>query len=379
MANEVIATKSELAVAQGDTVRASWNTSLDHIRANTGHFSPDEQEALIGLFRWCIDPRHPMRCEEAARRLGCSSNLLYQLLRGIYRNPDKSLRRPSAELIQKINQFLELERKRFEAGETQFVLTPTAKKFFTAAELARESQSPVFVVGPSHIGKTWAAEHFTAANNHGRTFYARMEAASGLGGMVRRMAESAGISDKSNTAALIARVTRATTPNTLWILDELHLLAHTYRKSSFHNCMEVIRGIYDETHCGMVLIFTILDDVRAASQKELQQLWRRGVHKFFLPTMPTKGDLGAILQHNGMNFPDPKLKVTVGDGGNAVTESPYEILRQLARRDGLKAITERLRYGRKLAGKGTGRLAWTHFVEAHLRIEGESVIEDEWT
>ena len=68
---------------------------------------------------------------------------------------------------------------------------------------------------------------------------------------------------------LIQRIKNATSPNTMWIIDEVHLLAHTYRKGSFHNCMEVIREIYDETECGIALIFTILDDVKAARELDI--------------------------------------------------------------------------------------------------------------
>jgi len=201
-----------------------------------------------------------------------------------------------------------------------------------------------------------------------------MKAASGLGGMVRAMAHSAGISDKSNTADLIQRIKNASSPNTLWILDEVHLLANTYRKGSFFACMEVIREIYDETECGIALLFTLLDEVKAASQKELQQLWRRGVHKVPLPAMPTKGDLAAILEHNGLQFPEKDLKITVG----GIVDQPYEILRQQAKLNGLKAITERIRYARKLANKKAGPVSWTHFVDAHLRIQKQSIQEGEW-
>lgn len=372
----------------GDTVRASWNFSLDKIQQSTTHFTPDARETLVAFYRWCIDPLHPMRRDEAARRVGCSGNLLYQLLTGIYRDPDEidketrrvirkgALRQPSADLLSAIKNFLAVEAKRFALGETKFVLTPTARKIETAFDLARESQSIVFIWGPSHVGKTWTAvHHYCPNNNHGKTIYCRMKAASGLGGMVRAMAEAAGISDKSNTAALIERIKRATSPNTLWILDEVHLLAHTYRAGSFHNCMEVIREIYDETDCGIALMFTLLDSVRAASQKELQQLWRRGVHKVPLPLMPTRADLAAILKHNGLEFPDRAEVVTV----RGVTETPYDILRQLAKHEGLKCITERLRYARKLAGKETKGIAWTHFVDAHLRIEKQAVQEEDWT
>ena len=156
----------------------------------------------------------------------------------------------------------------------------------------------------------------------------------------------------------------------------MHLLANTYRKGSFFACMEVIREIYDETECGMALIFTILDDVKAASQKELQQLWRRGVHKVPLPDMPTKGDLTAILKHSGLEFPDKNLEVTVG----GVVERPYEVLRQQAKVNGLKAITERLRYAKKLADRKNSKgIAWANFIDAHLRIEKQAQPEGEWS
>ncbi len=356
--------------------RGGWNFSADSIRVNTAHFKPDETEALLSLFRWCIDPRHPMALVDAADRLECSPNLIYQLITGKYRNPDKTLKGPSNEFIRRIRDFLNLESKRFALGKTEFVMTPTARRIITALDLARESQSIVFIYGPSQIGKTWTAElNYAPANNHGKTLYVRMRAASGLGGMVRAMAMAAGISDKSNTADLIRRLKLATSPNTLWILDEVHLLANTYRKNSFFACMEVIREIYDESECGMALIFTLLDDVKAASQRELQQLWRRGVHKVPLPLMPTKGDLSAILEHAGLEFPDRKLEVTV----NHVVEKPYEILRQQARENGLKAITERLRYARKLCDRGeVKKIAWNHFVEAHLRIQKQAMQEGLW-
>jgi DNA transposition AAA+ family ATPase len=360
----------------GNNVRASWAMSTDTIRQATGHFDPEETELCIALFRWCTDAQHPLHLSEAAKRLQCSTDLIYQLLRGSYRNPDKSLRRPSADWLRSVREFLKLEAKRFELGQTEFVMTPTAQKIVTALDLARESNSIVFIYGPSHIGKTWTAEkHYAPRNNHGKTNYCRMQAASGLGGMVRAMGVSAGISDRNNTAALIQRIINGTSPNTLWILDEVHLLANTYRKGSFFGCMEVIREIHDRTKCGMALCFTLLDEIKAASQKELQQLWRRGVHKVPLPLMPTKGDLAAILKHNGLEFPDKGLDVTVGK----ITDNPYEILRQQARDNGLKAITERIRYANKLADKaGAKRVTWQHFVEAHVRILKQATQEGEW-
>ena len=158
------------------------------------------------------------------------------------------------------------------------------------------------------------------------------------------------------------------------ILDEMHLLQHTYRRDQFFCCLETIRRLWDATQCGMVLCWTNLDELKNASQGELVQLWRRGVHRVALPVMPTRADLAAILAQHGLEFPDRKLEVTLG----RVMEQPYKILRQQAKSYGLKAITERLRYAHKLADRSHGKIAWSHFVDAHLRIEKQSVPEGEW-
>lgn len=366
------------AASIGNNIRASWNFSLDNIRGDIARYSPEAKQALTALFRWCIDPLHPMSKPDVARRLNTSDNTLYKLYTGKYRHPQTGEQLgPSAELIIAIHKFLAREAEQFSTGQKDFILTPTARKIVTACELARESRTPVFIVGPSHIGKTWTLErYYTPRNNHGATIYCRMRAASGLGGMVRRIADDVGISDNSNTAALIDRIKNALAPNMLLILDELHLLAHTYRAGSFHNCMEVIREIYDEVGCGMVLSFTLLDEVRAASQKQLQQLWRRGVHKVFLPVMPTKKDIELILNHHGLEFPEPKQTITIRDGRAQIVENPYQILKQVAQLEALKAVTERIRYGHKLAAGG--KLKWEHFVTAHLLIAKNATQDGEW-
>jgi len=369
----------------GNNVRASWQFSLDNVRSAIAPYSPRAKELLIRAFLWCIDDAHPVTKPDFAERVGSSDNTIYKIYTGKYTHPEtKATLQPSDKLIDAIEKFLALEKKRFAGGKTDLVRTPTLVSIETACNLARESQTICFLVGPSHIGKTWALERaYTPENNHGNTIYTRMEAASGLGGMVRAMARSVGISDKANTADLISRIKNAVTKDMLWILDEVHLLAHTYRRGSFYSCMEVIREIHDVKKLGMVLSFTILDEVKAASQKELQQLWRRGVHKLVLPNMPTVGDLTAILEYNGLSFPAPDYKVQVRFKDAAgrlqtIEEKPRELLRQIAKSEALLAVTERIRYARKMAGKTGSRLNWSHFVEAHLRIAKQAQPQDDW-
>lgn len=365
----------------GNTVRASWNISLHHLRANTHHMRPESREAMVALFRWCTDPRHPVTLAECAARSGIAENTLYKLLTGRYLDPKSGERRDlSAAQLKAVRDFLAIEQERFLGGENEFVMTPTARKIGKAVELARESQTVVFMISRSHLGKTTALVYHTAVENHGRTIYVRMKAASGLGGMVRRIADCVGISPNGNTADLVDRIKRALTPNMVLILDEVHELEHTYRKQSFFSCLEVIREIHDEAGCGIVLSATdlLMDAANTATRGELEQLMRRGVHRFYLGTrsgMPLMGDIEAILEHNGLELPGRKESVTVA----GTTEKPREVIVQLAKRDGLKAITERLRYGRKIAARTEETLAWEHVIEAHLRIAANAIQDDDWS
>lgn len=356
------------------TIRGSWNFSQDNIRANCAAYPDETLEILINAYLWCVDPRHPLSKSDFGRRVGASDNLLYKLYTGKYRNEAGEQLFPAPELISSIRHFLALEKERFDAGKTDFVMTPTAKRVATACELARESNSIVFLWGPSHIGKTWALEHHAASFNHGRTPYVRMGAASGVSNMIRRIAARCGISDRSNTEDLTERIKASLTSDTLLIVDEAHLLFNTIMRVSSDRCFEKLREIHDETRCGMVWSFTILDEMRARSGAQLQQAWRRGVHKVPLPLMPTKSDLAAILQHNGLSFPSPSDQITIGSN----TIKPIDELRHLAKTEGLKAITERLRYGRKLAHKAAEKLEWHHVISAHLFIKKQSQQEGEW-
>ena len=103
----------------------------------------------------------------------------------------------------------------------------------------------------------------------------------------------------------------------------------------------------------------------------LEQLFRRGVHQIKLPPHPTKGDVAAILKAHGLEFPEKSMTVQV----KRVTEQPYEILRSLARENGLKSITERIRYARKLGG---GVVSWESFTAAHLYILAQRMATSDW-
>src|SRR5581483_6794426 len=250
--NEPPGEASEPISPTGNNVRATWQFSLHDIRSNMSHCSAEAKAVMIEAFMLCIDPAHPVTRQEFAKAIDYDATTVWKVYAGKYTAPQTKERLDvPPKMLRMTRQFLELEKERVHGGKTEFVMTPTAKKIWTGCDLARESLTPVFVKGPSHIGKTWALTEYAKQNNHGRTVYIRMKAASGLGGMVRRINEKVGNSANCNTADAIERIKRALTPNTVLLLDEMHELAYTYRIASFFACMEVIREIYDETNCGL--------------------------------------------------------------------------------------------------------------------------------
>lgn len=355
----------------GNNVRASWNFSLHDVRVNLAHCNHEAKDVLVSCFLWSIDPKHPVSRAEFAQAIGADPSTVYRLYTGKYINPNTKERlQPPTKVVQAAKMWLARQRKAY-TPQSDFILTPTAERVFRACRLAQESKSVAFLWGRSHIGKTWALEKFTGDNNHGRTIYVRMKAASGLGGMVRRINERCGNSDKCNTADAVDRIKAALSPEMLVIIDEVHLLQYTYRLSSFFACMEVIREIHDEVGCGMVLCGTqlLLEKMKAGSHGEMEQLMRRGVHKVQLPDLPTRGDLTAIFDHHGIPFPAKKDSLSLHVDGQHITEQPYDLLRQLAKVEGLKAICERLRYAERIASRSRVPTAMAHFVEADVRIK----------
>jgi DNA transposition AAA+ family ATPase len=371
--------------ATGDTVRASWPFSLDDIKKALSHNPEQVQDLMVWCFLWCIDDAHPIRRQEFASRISTDDTTIFRILKGTYLHHENRTRLPiSPKIISAMEVFKNLEVERHLSGKTVFIETPTARRIFQLCSLALESQSPVFLIGPSHVGKTWALMEYTRRNNHGRTVYVRLAAASGLGGMIKAIAKALGISDNANVADLTARIKRALKGNVLLILDEVHQLMYTYRKESFFACLEVIREFYDASQCGLVLCGTELLFKRVKENRgELEQLIRRGVHKCILPDMPTAGDVKAIVTANGLEMPSRRESITVrleksGGGYSELTEQPYEMLHQIAKEQGLKAITERLRYGNKLARKARTTLGWAHVVKAHLLITSDTLNTNDW-
>jgi len=120
------------------------------------------------------------------------------------------------------------------------------------------------------------------------------------------------------------------------------------------------------------------DEVVRKRQGALEQILRRGVHRFQLPDQPLRADVKIICAANGLDFPARGARVEFDVGGRVFGEQPYELLRQLGKQAGLKAITERIRYARKLAERGGYDIDWATFARAHLMIQANAEASNDW-
>ena len=362
---------------QGMTSRATWRFSLDTVREGIHYMQPDARELLVWCFSWCIDPAHPVSFPDFCERIGYSENLTWKTFTGKLRHPTAKDHRgapaqmdPSPAFVKALRDFRRVEVQRSKLGRKKFVLIPTAKRIFTGCDLARESQTPVFFTGASQIGKTEAFKEYCSENNHGKSRLIELEAVNGLHGLIKAVAVVVGVSPNGNAADLTERIKKAISSDMVLIFDEVHLLANTYRRGSFFACMEWIRRLYDFRNFGLVLSFTELGFTGAAAErkKELEQIFRRGVHIINLGDRPTVEDVRMILEDAGIEWPARRDILTIEVNKKPVVEEPYKLLAQLAQDNGLKAITERLRYASKIAADREQAATMEDFVRAHLTI-----------
>ena len=175
---ETSADQSQRAlVNQGNTIRASWRFSLDSVRSNIAYMSPEAKDLLVWSFVWCIDGQHPIDFDTFSGRIGISANLAYKIYSGKYKHPETNkLMDLSDKTLKALRSFKRLELQRAKLGRKLFVLTPTARRVFWACDQARKSNTPVILVGASHIGKTEALRQYCIENNHGKTILVELEA-----------------------------------------------------------------------------------------------------------------------------------------------------------------------------------------------------------
>jgi DNA transposition AAA+ family ATPase len=304
-----------------------------------------EQESLVWWFYGhCRNEGFDLK--EAAAEIGKDSTTLYRVWTGKY---GASLE----NICQDIGRYRKLALERSTRVKLDFVETSIWKVCDKVCNAALVTQTVAFIWGDSQIGKTTALEEYARRNNHGQTKLVRMPASAGVQLFMKELAKACYVSPESCFEKLRERVLHSIDDKTLIIVDELHQAFTSYQACSAIKVMEVIREIYDRTHCGMVLVGTnvLRDNLQTGRMASiLEQLRRRGTIKVQLPNRPPKVDLDRIAKRFGL---------PPADGIAA------EVVKDMIHTSGLGMYIKFLSSAGMLANREGRKLTWDHFVQAH--------------
>lgn len=364
--------------------RGTWNWSVAEMRNNTNYLDAVAQTNLLECVHWCL--QHGISRQEFGAQTGIDPTTIYKLCKGTYINAKGEQLQISAEMLAKLERWLSDQRitKTLAKG---FVMTPTVNAVQRGCALAMESRTPVFLYGPSQIGKTIALSHF-ARPRQATVIYLRMSIVGSYAAIIQDLAKAlhlraAGVRNDIFKAAL-----RAMTRDMLVIIDEAHELLHNHGNKSFFKSIEIIREIYDRVGCGMILSFTdvMWDRIVQDKHDEMQQLLRRGIHRICLGTvdgMPLREDAEAFLGNVGLHMPAPGEMVTVTGTKAQPLRRPqqvnaWEALVSILKEDGIKSLTERLRYAKTLADRDCEPLTWQYLALTHRIVSENATKAKSW-
>lgn len=337
-----------------------WKITAAQLAERIQHCPADQQALLTWSFHHCAESGLSVAafCETAH----INPSTLAKFLSGTYVDPRRT-ELPYDLPEHTVRALIAYQAKLAATMPTSvgFVSTDTSRKIFFNLDLARESRSPVFLQGASHIGKTTALAKYRDANP-GNTTLVTVTSGMGAKGLAVAICEEMGVSAAGSLSILTRRLGRKLTREHLLILDDFHVLTLSSTPRTFLAAMEFLRALYDSDNCGMLFSTTNLDYTRILKDyaNTLHQLLRRGIHRPELGGAPLQKDVRSIIEAHGLRWPNKSLLVD--------NKFPWKILAHLAQHTGLKGITERLRYALKLSARGAVPVTWAHYVLADSAV-----------
>ena len=357
----------------------AWGFTIESLAKDTEHLPIEAQRLLQDCVQWAM--QHGISRAEFAESLGTTDNTLYKICTGRQLDPSKGTKlQLSSRIYGNLQRWIASRKKvRGAAMLPAFVETQTAAKVFYACDLARESRTTVWLYGPTHCGKSTALREYAA--QHGRSVrYVEFLAATGPIDMLREICGACCIPSDGSKVELLHNLARTLTPDTVLILDETHALIQHGGRARTYQSLELIRGLYEKTGCGIVFCVTdvMWDRLNRHRADDLRQLMARSPHRIAVGTAngsPEKEDVVRILEAAGMDFPSRNLTVDI----EGITFAPLQVISDLVKGYGLLLLTERLRMASKLASRDGRPLDWQDFGRAHLIMSSNGAQATDWT
>lgn len=323
----------------GDTVKKALALKIKSSEIN-------QAEADLIWWFYCFSRTEDFTLTSAAAEIGKDSTTLYRIWTGTYNAKYENICRD-------IKRYKRLAEERQKRGKLDFVETSIWRAIDRVCYAALISQTVAIIYGDPQIGKTSALIEYARRNDHGQTKYMRMPASAGVQLFMKVLAKACFVSPQSSFEGVRERVLNAIDNKTLIIIDEIHQGFLSYQKGSQIKVLEVIREIYDRTHCGMVLCGTNVfkQEIQEGKLAQmLEQLRRRGTIKLQLPKRPPKADLDKIAKHFGLGPPE---------------DLAYATIKDMLYTSGLGMYIQFLHAGATMAAKQGQKMTWEHFIQAH--------------
>lgn len=234
------------------TPSQGMNRSADQVRqtcrvyVDSGRISDDGLESIIRLFNH--GKARGYSFDQTGALVDYSGATLSRLFAGKYEGAlDK--------VVKQIDSYLELERERERMRSDRFIENSIWKRVENLCNFALLRNTPVMLIGPTQIGKSWCLQEYMRRSNR-QVCYIRIPAAPTMKLVVAAFAEAVGVTSSIREDDARLRVAKAVGRNTLLIVDELHELVMSGGKSTAMKVIEWIREIGDRAKCGILLCGT---------------------------------------------------------------------------------------------------------------------------
>lgn len=344
-----------MSAIQKDTHSLPMNLSGDVVRkaltrqTDLGEITEAQSDTIWWFFSHCKE--HGTSFPAAAELIGYKADTtLRRLFVGDYGAKVDNV-------VAKIQDYRSVYEERSTYKDVLFVETRTAQRIWQACDAALISQTVVFLVGDSQIGKTAALQEYQRRNNHGKTRYVRVSSSTSFTHLVKTVAKACLVSTRRNLDSMREKIMDSLTDRNLLIVDEVHMIFETVPDRNRVKMMEFLREIHDATGCGLVLCGThtmkreIEEGIHA---KALEQLRRRGTVELNLPPRPTWKDVETIAAQFGLEKP--------GDAAR-------DVVRDVIYSSGLGKLIKHLQNGHRMAAKAGETMTWKHFIEAYTILK----------
>jgi DNA transposition AAA+ family ATPase len=276
-----------------------------------------------------------------------SGDSVYQLLSG------RRTVEQMSKIIEAVQALEKIERERQTITRAGFVETNLTKKIFQICDSARNFRKMMFLIGPSHIGKSTALLEYARRNNSGATIYLRAPAGGGKARTLYMLAEALNLPTYGSIVKLEIAILNAVDDTQIILVDEATQLLHG---RCGLKTLGFFRELHDTTNCGMVYSATeVFDDamMHGPDSKRLNQTNQRHLIKAKLPKKPTRSNLNDFASHFGLA---------------PAQDEALDLQTEIIRTDSLGRWCSILEGASRIANRAKEDICWNHVLQCHAAL-----------